>query len=115
MELMSEITAGTARQDCLNYSTIAFNPKKDGEERISEFRPTALLNSSLKIISRVLTNKQGPHLQNLVGEHQISFISGRNIMDGIVAAQKVIHQAKQSNTMGYLLKLDIEKAYDMVN
>lgn len=36
-------------------------------------------------------------------------------MDGIVAAQEIIHMTKSNMIKGYLLKLDFEKIYDVVN
>lgn len=33
----------------------------------------------------------------------------------MAAAEEVIHQTKITNSKGYLIKLDFEKAYDMVN
>lgn len=88
---------------------------KDGAEKLGDFRPIALLNSFLEIISKVIANRLGPIRKDLIGDHQTGFVAGRNIFDGVVAAQEAIHQSKKTNTKGYLLKLDFEKAYDMVN
>lgn len=46
MELLNEMLA--ARLDRLNYSNIVLIPKKDGAKHIGDFRPIALLNSTLK-------------------------------------------------------------------
>lgn len=45
----------------------------------------------------------------------MGFIKGRNIMDGVVITQEVVHQMKKQNKEGFILKLDFEKAYDIVN
>lgn len=73
-----------------------------------------MLNSPFKIVAKILVNRLTPNVQELVGKEQTSFIAGRNIFDGIAIAHEVIHQSKKLNTNGYLLKLDFQKAYDMV-
>lgn len=39
----------------------------------------------------------------------------KEILEGIAIAKEVIHHCMHTNRVGYLLKLDFEKAYDIVN
>lgn len=45
----------------------------------------------------------------------MGFIIARNILDGVVIAQEVIHQNKKTEPNSFLLKLDFEKVSDMVD
>lgn len=49
-----------------------------------------------------------------VDEKQTGFIIGRSIIDSIATTQEVLHQYKKTKMSMYLLKIDFEKAYDMV-
>jgi hypothetical protein len=39
-------------------------------------------------------------------------MKGKNIMSGVMALHKIIHETKRSGEAGVVLKLDFEKAYD---
>lgn len=62
LDIMREIHEGTMRFDKLNYANIALIPKKDGPELMADYHLIALLNSSVKIISKVWANRLGPTL-----------------------------------------------------
>ena len=40
---------------------------------------------------------------------------GRNILEGPLALQEIVHELKRTKEPAVLLKLDFEKAYDRVN
>jgi hypothetical protein len=46
---------------------------------------------------------------------QTTFISGRNILQGVVILHETIHEIKRKKEKGVILKLDFEKAYDKVS
>lgn len=74
-----------------------------------------LLISILKIIAKALANRLIPKLQELIGNQHTDCIAGRKIFDGVAITQEVIHQNKKINDNGYLMKLNFEKAYNMVD
>jgi hypothetical protein len=41
----------------INHSFITLVPKKDNTESVNDFRPISLLNSSIKLISKLLANR----------------------------------------------------------
>ena len=46
---------------------------------------------------------------------QSAFLKGRNIMNGVLALHKILHESKRNYEVGIVLKLDFEKAYDKVS
>lgn len=67
------------------------------------------------MILKILANRLALSLWNLIDNYQTVFISERNILDGFVIAQEVVHQCKKSGHDGLLLKLDFEKDYGMID
>lgn len=63
-------------------------PKGDNPDNITKFRPITLLNTSYKILSKLLVNRLRPILQRIIGPYQSSFLS---TSDNIIATQEVVH------------------------
>ena len=57
---------------------------------MGDFRTISVLNSSVKIISKVLTNRLRDVLGDIIEEHQTGFLKGRSTLDSIATAQKII-------------------------
>eukprot|EP00253_Pinus_taeda_P028070 PITA_28070 len=68
-----------------------------------------------KIISKVEANILKPLLPSLVSGEQTSYVEGRQILDSIIQAQKVVHLLTSNKKAGMIMQLDIDKAYDKVN
>ena len=49
-----------------------------------------------------------------MGDNQFSFVSGKQILDCCLVVNEVIDSIKKSGLGGLLLKVDFEKAYDIV-
>jgi len=89
-------------------------PKKGEAKEVKDFRLISILNASVKIMSKVLDKRIREVLGNLIDDHQTWFLKGRSILESIEVAQEVIQFFKQIKTPRFLLKLDFQKAYDMV-
>lgn len=98
-----------------NSSFIALTPKKKKPCQINDFRPISLINCSIKLLLKVLANRLKHCLQDIISEEQSSFITGRNITDSIFMVNEVIHLMQYHKIDGFILKLDISKAYDSVD
>ena len=77
---------------------------------MNKFRHISLLNCSFKIFSKVLTNRLA-----VIFGCQSAFIKGRYILESVVTAHEIIHEFHSSRKHGMVLKLDYEKAYDIVD
>jgi Reverse transcriptase (RNA-dependent DNA polymerase) len=74
-----------------------------------------LINCSFKIITKLLTNRTAPLMDNLISPTQTSYIKGRNIMDNVVVTTEVLHFVKRKKIKCLLLKIDFKKEFDRVN
>jgi len=54
-------------------------------------------------------------IDKVISPFQTAFIPGRNILEGVVILQEVLHELRSKKPSGVLIKLDFEKAYDKVN
>jgi hypothetical protein len=96
----------------LNFGMLALIPKFHGADDIKWFRPIVLINVIIKFIKNPLL-RDCPLLQTaaLVG-HLIKDI---HIDKGLKSLQEIVHETKAKKLRGVFLKIDSEKAYDMVN
>lgn len=98
-----------------NSSFIALIPKKQSPLSMQDFRPISLINSSFKLLLKVLANRLKGVLGNLISEEQTAFVKGRNINESIFMVNEVIHAMKTQGIDGLILKIDFSKAYDTVD
>lgn len=68
LALISDFTEGRANIKRINYSFITLIPKKDSLEVVGDYKSIALLNISLKIISKLLANRLATILPHQVDE-----------------------------------------------
>lgn len=65
----------------INGPFITLILKKDDAERVVDFRPISLLNTSVKIITKILANRLQVVLPSLIHKNQYGFIKLRCIQD----------------------------------
>ena len=54
-------------------------------------------------------------LPKVILEEQMSFVLARSILEGILIIQKTLYLANKHKKASMFMKLDIHKAYDMVD
>jgi hypothetical protein len=99
----------------LNRSYLVLLPKKDAARKPQDFRPIALQNTTIKGISKVLTNRLQPAIPSLIANDQSGFVLGRCIADNFDYAADLLHCCYRRNSPTIVLKLDFHKAFDTVN
>ncbi|GKV16979.1 hypothetical protein SLEP1_g27539 [Rubroshorea leprosula] len=99
----------------LNASFIVLVPKVENPVRIEEYRPISLIGVIYKILAKLLANRLKKVLENVIGEQQMAFLKGRQLMDGVVIANEVIDEVKKKKKKAFLFKIDFEKAFDKVS
>ena len=68
-----------------------------------------------KFITKILTIRLTAAVNKVISPFQTAFLPGRNILEGIVILQEVVHELKYTKSAGVILKLDFEKAYGKVS
>jgi hypothetical protein len=58
----------------LNQTYIVLIPKKAWPQRVADYRHISMIHSFAKMISKILANRLGPELKNLISNNQIAFI-----------------------------------------
>ncbi|KAL4302566.1 hypothetical protein GQ457_10G018970 [Hibiscus cannabinus] len=99
----------------VNSMFLVLIPKKDSHVELWDFWPISLVNSVYKIISKVLAGRLEKVLNGLISEEQSAFVIGRQIVDGVLLSNEVIHSLRQPSQSSFVLKLDFANAYDCVS
>jgi hypothetical protein len=97
-----------------NEANIVLLPKKQDAMTLAEYRPISLINSLIKIITKILANRLSPFMNNLVSYAQNAFIRKRCIHDNFLYAQRVIQLLHRNKKLALFIKLDISKAFDSI-
>jgi hypothetical protein len=98
----------------LNSTFLCLIPKRIGADSPEQFRPISLCNSFYKIISKVLTSRLLLVIPSIIADQQNGFIPGRQILNSVISVHENIHSLACSNNQGFIMKIDIAKAYDRV-
>ena len=100
----------------INYGVITLIPKTVGATDIRQFRPIMVINVLECIFSKVCATHLAPVAERLDHPLQTAFLKGRQIHDGILALQEIVHEVASRGHKGVFLKLDdIQKAHDRLD
>jgi hypothetical protein len=80
----------------INASHIVLVPKKDNPKRIGDFKPISLLNSSVKILTKLLANGLQKVILKIIHTNQYGFLKERSMQDCLAWAFEYPYLCKQS-------------------
>ena len=79
-----------------------FLVKHQGADRVEDFHLISLSNSIYLIIAKVLANRLREMIDELAGPFQSAIIPGRQLVDGVVVAGKIIVAWGRKDTKGFI-------------
>jgi hypothetical protein len=112
--IMSFFNNHTVKLHLINTAHITLLPKMQDAAALSDYRPISLINSFVKILTKLLANRLAPHLNDIVSNAQNAFIKKRCIHDNFIYAQRVIQLLHKKRKPALFIKLDISKAFDSI-
>ncbi|KAA3484185.1 reverse transcriptase [Gossypium australe] len=117
IKLCHDVLNGNRDVASLNDTMIILISKTKDPKDMSSFRPISLCRVLYKIISKVLANRLKTTLPMCIIHNQSAFVPGYMIYDNILIAHVLLHylqSSKNGPNKGFVIKLDMRKAYDHV-
>jgi hypothetical protein len=71
--------------------------------------PICLLNVSFKIFTKVATNRISHIATKGISLTQMTFLPGRNIIEGVIVLHETIHEMHRKMQNGLIFKIDLKK------
>ena len=102
--------------DSMKTAIISMIPKKDPNDTdIAKWRPISLLGVNYKIITKALTNRLLPTLDEIISIEQSAAVPNRTIYNNLFMIRDVIEYCNKKKIPTYILSFDQEKAFDKVD
>ena len=100
----------------MNTAIISMIPKKDPNDTdIAKWRPISLLCFDYKIITKVLTNRLLPTLDEIISIEQSAAVPNRKIYNNLFTIRDLIEYSNKKKIPTHILNFDQEKAFDKVD
>lgn len=93
--------------------TVLLKPGKNASD-CGSYRPISLLNTDVKILSKVLAARINTVISDIISVDQTGFVRGRHSFVNIRKLLNVVHSPASGGTPEVVVSLDAEKAFDRV-
>ena len=114
IDLLNSIwTSGTVPAEWRNAVLVPI-PKKGDLSRFDNWRGISLLDVVGKLVGRVLQSRLQRLAEKVLPESQCGFRRGRSCTDGTFCIRQLVEKFYEHRQKGYLVFVDLRKAYDSV-
>lgn len=114
-EVFEEIFKKEVLSEKMKIGMIKMIYKRRGNPKdLKNFRPISMLNTDFKILAKVLANRLKKVLPKIIKTTQAYGVQGRDIADVVKSIRDTIYYMKEKGKGGFLISLDLEKAFDRV-
>ena len=100
---------------CIDENFICLVHKTELALEMKDFHPINLTTLSYKVVAKVLAERLKSVMDSIISPYQSAFIEGRQKLDPILIANEAVEDYRAKKKMGWILKLDLEKAFDRVD
>lgn len=109
------VTANTINPEFILAHMATIPKPGKATDNSANYRPIALLNTDITMYAKILANRLGPLLPELVWNDQVGFVMGKQAPDNTKKLLDILQVTEWVNFPMLLLSLDAEKALDRVN
>ena len=82
---------------------------------IKHWRPISLINYDAKLLSKTLAERLKTILPFIISHDQTAYVANRFLGESVRLISDILETSKTQNIEGFLLTMDIEKAFDSVD
>lgn len=80
-----------------------------------DYRPISLLNTDLKIFTKILAPRLAPEMPSIINYDQVGFVQGREARDSVTRVLNLLRLAQIRSIPHMLLSTDAKKTFDRVS
>lgn len=100
----------------MNATNLVLIPKIPNASKTSDFRPISCLNTTYKVISKLLSDRLKGILNLAIGHSQSAFLPGRLLSENVLLATEIVHGYNTNSVdPSGMLKVDLRKAFDTIS
>ena len=100
--------------DSQRQAVIKLLDKGKDKRYIKNLRPISLMNYDAKLLHKTLADRLREVLASLISPDQTAYIKERFLGESVRLISDIFETTKTFNIEGYILTIDIEKAFDSV-
>lgn len=116
IKLFNDLGKGSKLHHNTLQAQIAVIHKEDRDPiQCGNYRPVSLLNTDLKLFTKILATRLQQHITDLIHLDQVGFVPTREARDNTTKVLNLLYKANLAGTPTVFLGTDAEKAFDRVN